>query len=378
VHGIRLAVVGCVVLALSALSGTRAVAQSRPGPDGRIVQQTRCATHDLPYAGYVSRVEAEQRAALATEEAWLRNLAKPSRGDTLAYEHERAGILAVRPAPRARYDSAFHGGQFECLRIRYLSDGLQVVGFIFRPTDSATATTTTTAATRRQYPVIIFNRGGSREFGKNREVGLIPLSQYLRAGFVVVASQYRGNDGGEGQEEYGGADVNDVLNLLPLIRSLPYADTANVFMYGGSRGGLMTYAALARGAAVNAAAVLAAPTDAESGARDRPGLVEEIIAGVPGAARDRAEFYRRRSPLRWAEQIRTPVLIFHGTADAQVNPRDALRMAERLQELGRPYGLIMYPGDDHSVSRNREDLRRHVIEWFRAHMKTPGGGDRAP
>ena len=41
---------------------------------------------------------------------------------------------------------------------------------------------------------------------------------------MVVASQYRGNAGGEGKEEFGGKDVNDVLNLLPLLESLPKAD----------------------------------------------------------------------------------------------------------------------------------------------------------
>ena len=36
----------------------------------------------------------------------------------------------------------------------------------------------------------------------------------------MIASNYRGSPGSEGQEEFGGADVNDVLNLLPLIDSL--------------------------------------------------------------------------------------------------------------------------------------------------------------
>ena len=49
-----------------------------------------------------------------------------------------------------------------------------------------------------------------------------------RWGYVVVASQYRGNDGGEGREEFGGADVNDVLNLLPVLEQVTSADTARL------------------------------------------------------------------------------------------------------------------------------------------------------
>ncbi len=68
--------------------------------------------------------------------------------------------------------------------------------------------------------------------------------EFVSNGFVVVASQYRGADGGEGKEEYGGADIADVLNLIPLAKSLGYADMKNVFMFGNSRGGMMTYLAL--------------------------------------------------------------------------------------------------------------------------------------
>jgi len=43
----------------------------------------------------------------------------------------------------------------ECYKIKYLSDGLKVVGFVVKP-----------KATASKYPVIIFNRGGNREFDK--------------------------------------------------------------------------------------------------------------------------------------------------------------------------------------------------------------------
>ena len=46
---------------------------------------------------------------------------------------------------------------------------------------------------------------------------------------MVLASQYRGNDGGEGLEEPGGADVNDVVTLVSLASSLAYADPKNIF-----------------------------------------------------------------------------------------------------------------------------------------------------
>ncbi|MBA3752445.1 hypothetical protein H0X06_06715 [Candidatus Dependentiae bacterium] len=45
------------------------------------------------------------------------------------------------------------------------------------------------------------------------------------SGYVVIASPYRGNDRSEGTDEIGGADINDVIALLPVIKELSYVDS---------------------------------------------------------------------------------------------------------------------------------------------------------
>ena len=54
---------------------------------------------------------------------------------------------------------------------------------------------------------------------------------------MVLASQYRGNDGGQGKEEFGGSDINDVLNLIPLAESISFMNADRIVMLGFSRGG---------------------------------------------------------------------------------------------------------------------------------------------
>jgi dipeptidyl aminopeptidase/acylaminoacyl peptidase len=89
--------------------------------------------------------------------------------------------------------------------IQYLSDGLRVTGMLAVPRRPGT------------YPCIILNRGGNREFGAWTHASFAGfVGPLVDAGYVVIASQYRGNAGGEGKEEFGGADVDDVLNLIPL------------------------------------------------------------------------------------------------------------------------------------------------------------------
>lgn len=247
----------------------------------------------------------------------------------------------------------------ECQRIKYMSDNLKVVGHIFKPKSTS----------GKKYPVIIYNRGGNREFGKNTSGLLMRFNPFLTSGFVVIASQYRGNDGGEGKEEFGGADLNDVMNLLPLVKSLPYADTNNLFMYGASRGGMMTYLALKKGFPVNAAATVGGVSDLKANGARRPEMMRQFSELMPDFAKRQDELLRERSAIGWAEEINTPLLLLHGGSDWRVETPQALALANRLQESGKTYELIIYAKDDHGLSFNRADRDRRIIEWFKRYMK---------
>ena len=100
--------------------------------------------------------------------------------------YEDQSAFTRRAYSQAEYDAARTSTTVECRRITYLSDGLKVVGFMVRPADAG-----------RRYPVIVFNRGGLLDVGKIHEMNLVDFHDLASQGFIVVASQYRGNDGGE-------------------------------------------------------------------------------------------------------------------------------------------------------------------------------------
>ena len=121
-------------------------------------------------------------------------------------------------------------------KIAYLSDGLKVRGYISYPIDKS-----------KKYPCVIWNRGGIGNKGAIDSFTARGLfGQIASWGYVVFATQYRGNDGGEGHDEFGGDDVDDVLNLIPLADEIENADTTKWGIEGWSRGGMMTYLALTR------------------------------------------------------------------------------------------------------------------------------------
>ncbi len=184
-------------------------------------------------------------------------------------------------------------------------------------------------------------------------------------GFVVLASQYRGYDGGEGKDEVGGADTDDVLNLFPLARSLGYVDMGRVFMFGFSRGAQMTLQAIRRGAPVRAAAVVGAPTDLWLSFRENPRVRDLVVSNWAGGEARLEENMLERSAVRWADKLNVPLLIFQGGADPAVSPNQALALAQKMEEAGNLYELVVYARDDHFVTRNHEDRLRRAIDWFK-------------
>ena len=249
----------------------------------------------------------------------------------------------------------------ECYRIRYLNDGLEVVGFILKPKQID-----------QKLPVIIYNRGGNREFGKIDASKLKYLSYLSSNGYVVLASQYRGNDGGQGKEEFGGNDINDVLYLIPMAESLPFIDSDRIIMLGYSRGGLMTYLAISKSTKIKAACVVGGVTDIIQLYNEREqGMKNVLIDLIGGTPTDKEAEYKIRSAYYWPEKINAPVLILHGEDDWRVQKSQAEKLANKLNELGKPYELVIYPNGSHGLNENRKDRNRRIFEWFEKCILTP-------
>ncbi len=245
----------------------------------------------------------------------------------------------------------------ELLKIRYFSAGLKISGFIYKPKTTA----------GKKFPAVIWNHGNIEEasrIGVENYNDIYEMHRLASEGFVVIASQYRGIGGSEGKDEVGGADLDDVMNLFPLARSLGYVDMDRVFMWGFSRGGLMTLQAIKRGASIKAAVVVGAPTDTVEAIKN-PATEQFYRTIWPDFDKRREEHAANRSPVLWADKITMPLLIIQGGADQGLPPRQAWKLAEKLDELGSVYELVVYARDDHAVNRNAEDRLRRTIDWFK-------------
>ncbi len=207
------------------------------------------------------------------------------------------------------------------------------------------------------HPVLIYNRGGKGEYGKLTLLSVMrSMVPFARQGYLVFASNYRGNDGGEGVDEFGGADVEDVLSLLTLARVHEGFDGQNAFMVGHSRGGMMTYLALKQRAPVRAAVSIAGISEV---------YPEGFSRVMPQGAR--VEDYAERSALQWPEKLMTPLLLLHGTADEKIEAHHSVELAKKLEALRRQHALELYDGGNHALVRHWDAVLARINKWLEAH-----------
>ena len=247
----------------------------------------------------------------------------------------------------------------EVYRITYLSDGLKVNGFMAAPKKKG------------KYPCVIYNRGGNRDFGALVVAhGALKLGQLAKEGYVVIASQYRGNGGSEGQEEFGGKDVNDVLNLIEVLNEVESADTSSIGMYGWSRGGMMTYIALCKTDKIKAAIAGGAISDLTQ--NDRPEMEAKVYAElIPNYAENKEAALKERSAIYLMDQFpkNVPMLLLHGNADWRVKSTQSLQLALEFEKHRIPYRLKIFEGGDHGITEHKADVDREVLNWFDRFLK---------
>jgi dipeptidyl aminopeptidase/acylaminoacyl peptidase len=263
-----------------------------------------------------------------------------------------------RYATAEEYDAARRDPRFRLTRVTYESAGRDVYAYVYAPA----------AKPERPLPAVVFNRGSYvwKEFAGEY---LATFHRLASAGFVVVAPMLRGSGGASGRDELGGADLEDLMNAAGLLRQLPYVNTGAVFMYGESRGGMMTYQAIRDAYPMRAAAVYGALTDLGELAAPGGKFEKAALMIWPDYEQRKVELSRRRSALQWPEQFSVPVLIMHGGSDTDVPPAQSLALAAKLQQLGKPYELVIRAGANHVLTQWRVQRDAHAVEWFRRHMK---------
>ena len=201
--------------------------------------------------------------------------------------------------------------------ITYMSnDGLKVKGLLAEPKDD------------RIYDGFLYLRGGIKNVGKVRPSRIV---QFAAEGFIVFAPYYRGNQGGEGNEDFAGEDREDAFSAFQLLDEMKRVRKIHIF--GFSRGGVMALLTAIQYPTAASIVTWGGVSDMSltyEERKDMRRMLKRVIGGTPSKFPDE---YHDRTPLYRLEKLETPVLIIHGRKDQNVSIEHAYRLERRLNEL---------------------------------------------
>jgi dipeptidyl-peptidase-4 len=84
---------------------------------------------------------------------------------------------------------------------------------------------------------------------------------------------------------------------------------------------------------------------------------------------DNPEGYREGSPVTHAELLEGRLLLVHGTMDDNVHFQNSARLASALQDAGKPFEMMIYPGKHHGIEDRHLHLYTLMTEFFCRHLR---------
>ena len=214
-------------------------------------------------------------------------------------------------------------------------------------------------------PLVISLRGGNGEYGAINQ-GDTAAESYL-SGCIILSTQYRGTPPGTGMDEFGGADLQDVLFWIEHAKELTFADTERIYIIGVSRGGMELCMALrdAPKGIINAAASISGIYNLTQTYTEREDMRDMLVRRIGGTPDTVPEAYEERSAVAFADLIDTPLLIVHSTGDTRVSYSQAQIFASVLKSEGKEYEFWTRDDDGHGI--NSAEEMKSIIEWLELH-----------
>lgn len=237
--------------------------------------------------------------------------------------------------------------------ITYLSQGLTVKGLLAEPKE---------ASVRDGF---LYLRGGIKNVGKVRPAR---IAQFAQEGFIVFAPFYRGNQGGEGMEDFAGEDRHDAFAAFSLLKAHPLIE--NIHVFGFSRGGVMALQTAIHFPETASVVTWGGVSDMELTYLERVDLRKMMKRVIGGTPRKYPERYRYRTPLYELERLQASVLIIHGWNDQNVSIEHAIRLERGLKDLQKSVTTWYFKNFTHYFppAINREVVKDLAI-WMKKHSE---------
>lgn len=238
--------------------------------------------------------------------------------------------------------------------VTYIAQGLKVKGLLAEPNDGEI------------HDGFLYLRGGIKNVGKVRPSRII---QFAAEGFIVFAPFYRGNQGGEGDEDFAGNDRYDAIAGFALLAAHPRVKKEHIHLFGFSRGGIMALWTAIECPTAASIVTWGGVSDMVLTYEERVDMrrmMKRVIGGTPTKC---PEQYEKRTPLSSVDQLHMPVLIIHGVQDQNVSIEHAYCLEKALQERDKQVESWYFSAYTHYFP---PAMNRKIVEqltyWMKNHV----------
>jgi dipeptidyl-peptidase-4 len=223
-----------------------------------------------------------------------------------------------------------------------------------------------------RYPVVVFVYGGPMGQNVTNEWGAGFNEILARRGFIVFTIDNRGT-GFRGTafdaplyRHMGEVEVTDQMVGVDYLRSLDFVDPDRIGIWGWSYGGYMTLMSLFKQPDLFAAGVSGAPVT------DWALYDTHYTERYLGTPQNNADGYEASGVFPYAKDLDAPLLLIHGMADDNVLFTNSTKLMKTLQDEGRPFDVMTYPGSKHGLTRvpsTGKHVYAHILRFFEQHLK---------
>ncbi|MBV9230198.1 MAG: S9 family peptidase [Chloroflexi bacterium] len=249
------------------------------------------------------------------------------------------------------------------------ADGWPIDGWILKPHDFDPA---------KKYPLVVEIHGGpNTQYG----YGFFHEMQMLVAqGYVVLYTNPRGSIGygydfaKSVRGAWGEKDSLDILLGVDELLQRGYIDEQLMGVTGGSYGGFMTNWLIGHTNRFKVAITDRCVSNMASmfGSSDIGWIFgEEDFDTTPWENLDK---YMHMSPIKYVQNIQTPLLIIHSEQDLRCNIEQSEQLFAALKWMGREVQFVRFEGQSHGLSRGghpllRLERLRHIRSWFAKYLQ---------
>ncbi len=253
-------------------------------------------------------------------------------------------------------------GQVEELWYKSSVDGRDIQGWVVKPPGFDPST---------NYPLLVENHGGPVSNYGARFSPEIQL--YAAAGYIVFYPNPRGSTS-YGEEfgdllynNYPGDDYQDVMDGVDALIESGLASEEQLYVTGGSAGGIMTAWIIGKNNRFRAAAVVKPIMNWMSKTLTADNYYGYANYRYPGQPWENIEGYMKFSPISLVGNVETPTLVMVGTADMRTPISEAKQLYNALKIRSIDTALIEVPGAPHNIAGRPSQLITkvdHILAWF--------------